>query len=96
MFPVCPLVNIPPGMQSKLRAEHERLTAARPEHLKALEALSPAQHPFGGAAAAAAVDRYILQLVTLYYVMLCVGVTWWGETALLPPGRHGMDARRAG
>ena len=52
------------------------------------------QHPFGGAAAAAAVDRYILQLVVLYYVLLCVGgVAWWGETSLLPPGRHGMDAQ---
>ena len=79
-----------PGLQ----AERARLAAARPEHLQALAACPQARHPFGGAAAAAAVDRYILQLVTLYYFLLCAGgITWWGETSLLPPGRHGMDAQ---
>jgi len=85
------LLDAGPG----LRAERARLEAARPAHLAALQALSRTQHPFGGVEAAAAVDRYILQLVVLYYTLLCVGgLTWWGETALLPPGRHGMNARR--
>ena len=80
----------------RLQAERARLDLARPAHVAALAARPPAQHPFGGAvAAAAAVDRYILELVVLYYVLLCAGgLTWWGEIALLPPGRHGMDARR--
>ena len=78
-----------------LKGERDRLDAARPTHVEALTARTPMQHPFGGSAAVQAVDRYILQLVALYYVTLCVGrLTWWGEVALLPPGRHGMDARQ--
>jgi hypothetical protein len=85
------LLDAGPG----LRAERARLEAARPAHLAALQARTLEQFPFGGVEAAAAVDRYILELVVLYYLMLCVGgLTWWGETALLPPGQHGMDARR--
>ena len=76
-----------------LRAERSRLDAARDVHVAALAA--PTQHPFGGSAAVPAVDRYILELIVIYYIMLCAGgLTWWGEVALLPPGRHGMDARR--
>ena len=76
----------------RLQAERDRLHAARPVHVAALRAC--AQHPFGCGAADAAVDRYITQLVVLYYLLLCVdGLLWWGEVALLPPGRHGMDVR---
>ena len=78
-----------------LQGERERLDAARPVHVEALAARTPTQHPFGGSAAGPAVDRYILELVAFYYIMLCTGeLTWWGEIALLPPGRHGMDVRQ--